>query len=171
MTKVNFYQVKGDTQAVMRLSCQLVEKAWQMNNDIFIYAPDESTAATMSENLWHWSAASFLPHRNLAHPIDKHGPESIRIYAATNTADEASEVGIANNIASNIASNIEELIGGQHGLLINLAADTPDWFSRFEMLCEFVWGDEESVAQKRKRYKFYKDRGYPLNYHNMTDRF
>lgn len=166
MTKVNFYQVKGDTQAVMSLGCQLVEKAWQMNNDIFIYAPDESTAAAMSEKLWHWSAASFLPHRNLSQPIDQNSPESIRIYSATNSSNDGDQ---SSNTSKD--NNIEELIAGQHGLLINLAADTPDWFSRFEMLCEFVHGDENAIAHKRNRYKFYKDRGYPLNYHDMTDRF
>ena len=149
MTRVNFYQVKGNTQAVMSLSCQLVEKAWQMNNDVLIYAPDDQTASDMGENLWSWSAASFLPHRT-----GQDGPESVRIFSG-----------------KNISTNIDDHIGNHHGLLINLATETPDWFGRFEMLCEFVYGDEELVANKRLRYKFYKDRGYPLNYHNMTDRF
>jgi DNA polymerase III subunit chi len=149
MTRVNFYQVKGGIQAVMSLSCQLVEKAWQMNNDVLIYVPNDQISKEMSENLWSWSAASFLPHRT-----GQDGPESILIFSEENTS---------------AYSNAD--LDRHHGLLINLAVDTPDWFSRFELLCEFVYGDEDLVADKRLRYKFYKDRGYPLNYHNMTDSF
>lgn len=150
----------------MRLSCQLVEKAWQMDNDVFIYAPDENTATAMSEKLWHWSEASFLPHQSLSKPIDQNHPESIVIFSATNSVNDDGE-----SYDTSTGNKMEELIGRQHGLLINLAEDTPDWFSRFEVLCEFVYGDGNSVALKRNRYKFYKDRGYPLHYHDMTDRF
>ncbi len=149
MTKVNFYQVKGDAQAVMNLSCQLVEKAWQMNNDVLIYAPENQAAETVSHSLWGWSPASFLPHR-----VVNSGPESIHILAEHTPSE-----------------NIDAKLGDHHGLLINLATDTPDWFGRFEMLCEFVYGDDDAIAQKRNRYKFYKDRGYPLSYHDMTNRF
>jgi len=36
-------------------------------------------------------------------------------------------------------------------------------FARFERLVEIVGTDEDNKALARQRYKFYKERGYPLN--------
>jgi len=149
MTKVNFYRVQGDLEAVLALSCRLVERAWQQDIDTLIHTDEEQTAALMSDRLWDWSASSFLPHRR-----ESKGPERIQIL--TGPADSA---------------DVEETIELHHGLLLNLAAETPSWFARFEVLCEFVHGDETRIASKRDRYRFYKDRGYPLQYHDMSDRF
>lgn len=149
MTKVNFYRVQGDLEAVLALSCRLVEQAWQQDIDALIYTTEEQTAALMSDRLWDWSASSFLPHRR-----ETTGPENIQIL--TGPAD---------------GPHVEQAMEQHHGLLLNLAGETPNWFARFEVLCEFVHGDETQVASKRDRYRFYKDRGYPLQYHDMSDRF
>ncbi len=58
--------------------------------------------------------------------------------------------------------------GEHHGLLINLDTDTPGWFSRFEKAVEIVYDDQDIVAKKRERFSFYKSRGYPLNYYDLT---
>lgn len=149
MTKVNFYKVQGNLDAVLALTCRLVERAWQQDTEVLIYTDEEQTAARMSDALWDWSAGSFLPHR-----LQAEGPENIQIHAGPADAD-----------------NVEQIIGQQHGLLVNLAAQTPGWFARFDKLCEFVHGDEALLAGKRHRYRFYKDRGYPLQYHDMSERF
>jgi DNA polymerase-3 subunit chi len=52
-------------------------------------------------------------------------------------------------------------------LLINLAADVPDFFSRYERVAEIVDGNAERRAQSRERYRFYRDRGYQLNSHQV----
>ena len=58
--------------------------------------------------------------------------------------------------------------GHHHGLLINLAADIPPWFSRFERMAELVYDQPGLVADKRASYRFYRDRGYPLHFHALT---
>lgn len=55
------------------------------------------------------------------------------------------------------------------GLLINLQRETPDWFSRFDYLAEFVWEEPQLVASKRLSYRVFRHRGYPLNYHELSD--
>lgn len=140
MTKVNFYQVAGTVQPALDLSCELAEKAQLANMDALIYCPDRALMAQLCDRLWSWSAASFLPYR-----VDHEGPERIRL-----------------------CQNEEP--GDDHGVLINLAAHTPDWFGRFETLCELIYGDQSFVDSKRQRYKFYKDRGFPLSYHDLSDR-
>jgi DNA polymerase III subunit chi len=50
-----------------------------------------------------------------------------------------------------------------YDLLINLDEQWPPFFARFERLVEIVGTDEDNKALARQRYKFYKERGYPLN--------
>jgi len=52
-------------------------------------------------------------------------------------------------------------------LLINLGLDVPGFFSRFERVAEVVDGDETQKAKGRERFRFYKDRGYPLETHKL----
>jgi DNA polymerase-3 subunit chi len=49
-----------------------------------------------------------------------------------------------------------------YDLLINLDDEWPPFFSRFERLVEIVGTEEDNKVKARSRYKFYKDRGYPL---------
>lgn len=140
MTKINFYQTSGAAQSALDLSCELAENALRMNADVLIYCPDTALGEQLGERLWSWSATGFLPYR-----VDHKGPERIRL-----------------------CQNEEP--GDDHGVLINLAADTPDWFGRFESLYELIYGDPGFVDSKRRRYKFYKDRGFPLSYHDLSDR-
>lgn len=52
-----------------------------------------------------------------------------------------------------------------HDVLINLAAEVPAFFSRFARTVEIVTPDNKDAA--RGRYKFYQDRGYALETHNI----
>lgn len=65
------------------------------------------------------------------------------------------------------------LIGWQtppdhHGeVMVNLAGDIPNFFSRFRRVAEIVPGRTEERTKSRQNYLFYKERGYPLNTHNI----
>lgn len=59
--------------------------------------------------------------------------------------------------------------GHHRGLLINLQQETPEWFSRFDHLAEFVWEEPQLVASKRLSYRVFRHRGYPLDYRELTD--
>ncbi len=60
--------------------------------------------------------------------------------------------------------------GAHHGLLINLDVVAPPWFSRFQRLAEIVHDEPDVRAGKRERYRFYRDRGYPLYHHDLSAR-
>lgn len=49
-----------------------------------------------------------------------------------------------------------------YDLLINLDSECAPFFARFDRLIEIVGTTEPAKQQARERYKFYKDRGYPL---------
>ncbi len=55
----------------------------------------------------------------------------------------------------------------EEGLLINLAKDIPFFFARFDRVAEIIV--KSKVSAGRDRYKYYRDRGYPLHHHHLTE--
>lgn len=51
-----------------------------------------------------------------------------------------------------------------HDCLILLGSEIPVYFSRFEQLLVVVAQDEASKAVARENFRFFKQRGYPLQY-------
>ena len=55
-----------------------------------------------------------------------------------------------------------------HQLLINLCPDLPEYFSRFERLIEIVGLEDEDRQKARDRFVYYRDRGFDLHSHNLS---
>ena len=55
-----------------------------------------------------------------------------------------------------------------HDNLLNLSAESPLFFSRFERLLELVSTEEADRLAGRARYKFYRERGYPMFTHDLA---
>jgi len=53
-------------------------------------------------------------------------------------------------------------------VIVNLGDRTPPNFSRFDRLIELVSGDEADRAHARERFRFYRDRGYPMQTHDRS---
>ena len=51
--------------------------------------------------------------------------------------------------------------------LINLSNEVPEFFPRFVRLAEILDQDSEILQAGRTRYKFYRDRGYNMDYHQL----
>ena len=52
-------------------------------------------------------------------------------------------------------------------VLINLSGDVPGFFGRFDRVAEIVVRSTRNSG--RDRYKFYRDRGFPLFHHELDD--
>ena len=52
-------------------------------------------------------------------------------------------------------------------MLINLGSDVPTFFGRFDRVAEIVLDPERDLG--RERYRHYRDRGYPLQHHELND--
>jgi DNA polymerase IIIc chi subunit len=52
-------------------------------------------------------------------------------------------------------------------VMINLDQTVPAFFGQFERVAEIVSGDDTARDQARQRYKYYRDRGYTINTHNI----
>ena len=95
----------------------------------------------MDRMLWTFSEQSFVPHGLLGEVEADLNPILI------GDAQQAHE---------------------EHDVLINLAMEVPTFFSRFERLAECVDNDDVARTASRERYRFYRDRGYPLNLHDIA---
>ena len=52
-------------------------------------------------------------------------------------------------------------------VLINLADQVPKFIGRFDRVAEIIVGERKDDG--RERYKFYRDCGYPLHHHELTN--
>ena len=55
-----------------------------------------------------------------------------------------------------------------HDVLINLGRATPPGFSRYERLIEVIGLEVPDREAGRERWRFYRDRGYPLHTHDLA---
>jgi DNA polymerase-3 subunit chi len=141
VTRVDFYvlgdRARGDR---FQLACRLTEKAWQRGHRICLYTGSAAESEHLDRLLWTFRQASFLPHGVAAESDPENTPILI-----THRND----------------------INQEHDLLINLSNEVPGFFSRFNRLAELIDQDKENRRLGRERYRFYRDRGYPLDSHEI----
>jgi len=142
VTRVDFYRL-AERSAGDRflLACRLVDKAHGQGCPVYVHTAGKSDAEKLDRLLWTFRQQSFIPH-GLAGDSE---PAITPILIGWDTPPT----------------------GVEDGLLINLAPGVPAFFSRFDRLAELIDGQPEVREQGRDRYKFYRDRGYPLHYHEV----
>lgn len=140
MTRVDFYFNADDKLEVVR---KLVGKAYQSGLKALLYTADEGTANDLDAAIWTRDKLAFIPHVRCGHPLAGETP----ILIGTDPGQLA-------------ASDV----------LINLDPECPPCFSRFERLLEVVGTDPADRLAARQRYRFYRDRGYPIEDHDLARR-
>jgi DNA polymerase-3 subunit chi len=144
MTQVDFYIVENDSEdARLNLACRIVDKATQQDQHVFVNSDSELVAKKLDDLLWTFSQGSFIPHR-----IVREEPELTPI--------EPVIIGLNRSP-----------VGERWDVLVNLAADVPEFFSRYQRVAEVVDGNTLRREQSRERYRFYRDRGYKLKTHQV----
>lgn len=141
MTKIDFYilpeQSRGNRE---HLACRLAEKAYDRGHRIFIHAGSREQAEAVDDLLWTFRDESFLPH----------------VLCSDQLADE-----------SPIQIGHGDEPRGDCDVLINLSHEVPSFFSRFQRVAELVGSGDEERQRSRQAFRFYKDRGYPLDTHQL----
>ena len=139
MTRVGFYVVQSaEPGQRLHVAARLVDKAAQHGHRVFINAVDEAQAQQLDDLLWSYRPASFLPH------------------------------GLAGTEHSqDIAIGWGQEPEGHDDMLINLQLGIPEFFSRFNRVAEVVTQDPQSLEVLRESWKFYRERGYQLEKHDL----
>ncbi len=140
MTRVDFYVLKpGSRGNRYTLAARLAEKAWRSGHRVLVAVASEEEQRHMDRLLWTFRDTGFVPHGLLGQADPLLNPVLI-------TLDNADD---------------------EHEVLINLQSAVPEFFSRFQRVAECV-DDEPGVREAgRDRYRFYRERGYPLQVHEL----
>jgi DNA polymerase-3 subunit chi len=138
MTQIDFYTHVQDKQL---LACKLSAKALEQGLRVLVLTPDESVAASMDQMLWRIPATGFLPHCRARDPLADVTPLIVDCDPGELTHDQ---------------------------VLLNLGSERPVFFSRFQRLIEIVTTDEADRMAARERFRFYRDRGYEIRSHDMS---
>ncbi len=137
MTEVSFYTFAPDKLAVLR---QLAAKAYGQRLNVLIHTDDSALADNVDRMLWANPPLSFLPHCRDSDALAAQTPILIGV-----NADRLARADV----------------------LINLDNNHPAQFSRFDRVLEIVTADEEDRAKGRERYKYYQERGYAIQTHDL----
>ena len=141
MTQVDFYLIGDANQdSRERIACRLIDKAYRIGRHIYIYVDNEAEARQLDQTLWTFNPGSFVPHE-------------------LNCKQEKTE--------TNVCIGHREPPEAFADVLVSLSAEVPTFFSRFERVAEVVGATEAEKQQARDRFRFYRDRGYELQTHNL----
>ena len=138
MTTIDFYFNADDR---LQVACRLAGKALSQKKRMLIYAPEPESAYRIDKLLWTSPAIGFVPHCAADDPLAAETPVLIASDPHTPLSCE---------------------------LLLNLGAECPPHFERFERLLEIVPAEEAERQAGRSRYRFYLERGYKISNHDLA---
>lgn len=108
---------------------------------VLVYSPTANHSEQLNRLLWTYPATGFIPHCR---------------------ADEK----LAADTLIILASTLDHPLHDE--CLLNLSDDIPPGFSRFQQLIEIVSIDDGVKLPGRERFRFYRERGYPLEVRDIS---
>lgn len=143
MTDIDFYILSAQqTEQRLEFACRLIEKAYRSRCKILVQLDNLEQAKAFDELLWSFRESSFIPHTLLSQTPDN-----------PTEADPNCPVYIA----------YDDQLPPHFDVLINLANDIPKTFARHKRVLEIVIQQDDILVMTRNHYRFYKERGYPIN--------
>ena len=144
MTRIDFYVLQSaELKQQYNFICRLAEKAYRLGHTVYIHANDEQHAKELDDTLWSFRQNSFVPHSILGAELSQKNPVKIEIGFGEDPNDH-------------------------HDVMINASSVVPSFFSRFQRISEVVVQEASVKKSTREHYKFYRDRGYPLQSHDLN---
>lgn len=143
MTSVDFYILGAQTHdEQLKFACRLVKRAFSdKGHRVLVYADNEQQAKQLDDMLWVLQPEWFIPHTLLNAP----------------DAPEQCPVSIG----------WQDTPAHHDDIIINLSRQIPPFFTRFRRYMGIVIQHDDVLQATRQHYKFLKDRGYPINNHDM----
>lgn len=139
MTEIDFYTQVEDR---LQVTCQLILKARAKNLRVLVLLANESALKVLDERLWTFQPHSFIPHCRADDPLAPETPVLLMCDSHTPLPHDE--------------------------LMINLQPEPPAQFTRFSRLIEIVSTSDQDKAKARERFRFYRDRGYVLRTHDLS---
>jgi DNA polymerase III subunit chi len=137
VTEIDFYTRVEDR---VQFAARLCHKLFAMGKKVRVLTGDPAMTARLDTLLWTTPAVGFVPHCRLSDRIAAETPVII---------DDSPEH------------------SGPADVLINLQAEQPAFFRRFERLAEIVSDEPDEVTAGRTKWQYYKQQGYTLRAHDL----
>lgn len=137
MTRIDYYFNAPGGSVVAQ---KLVVKAFNAGGRVLLFTRDKARGKEIDLLFWTSPLLSFIPHVACNHPLAGKTPILI--------GDDASQL-------------------ESPDVLINLDSDVPDCFARFERVLEIVSEDAADRESARNRFRYYKERGYSIEMHDL----
>ncbi len=141
MTRIDFYILPESATAAdsqVMTACRLCDKACAAGKQVYVHAVG-AVSTEIDSALWTFRQGGFVAHERFDPSVELQPPIPAVLIGRAEPPDS------------------------HHDILINLDAEIPEFFSRFERVLEIVAGDPSQRASARAHYKYYRDRGYELN--------
>ena len=141
MTRIDFYLLEHSAEGGKDATvCKLTDKAFKLGHRVYILAASREEAQRLDRLLWTFSDGSFIPHGLSTEQTDADLPVLIGDGEPSATHED---------------------------VLISLTAEVPEYFSRFQRVAEVVDASDATKHLARERFRFYRDRGYALQTHQL----
>lgn len=141
MTRIDFYVLPGASLRERQLTaCRLAEKAYRSGHRVYIQTATAQDDTVLDELLWTFKQNSFVPHARWQ------GDGQLEV-----------PVTIGHRPPPPACTDV----------LINLAEPIPDAYERFARIVEIVDAEASCRDAGRRRYRFYRDRGYAPATHRL----
>ncbi|MDX1804775.1 MAG: DNA polymerase III subunit chi [Alcanivorax sp.] len=138
MTEVTFYlSAKAGDGIRQMLAWRIADKALRQQRLVYVHCRDATEAEQLDSLFWESPHTGFLPH------------------------------GLAVEGFAPVTLGHGQDPGNHHDVLINLTDQVPDFASRFQRIAEVVSGADNEREQGRQRFRFYRDRGFPVTTHEL----
>lgn len=138
MTQITFFH--GAHDRLQAIAAWLAQVSREIG-PVLVYAPDSERSERLGRLLWTRPATGFTPHCRLD---DKLAAETSIILAP----------GLDNP--------------PHDGCLLNLSDEIPPSFSRYQQLVEIISVEDGDRLPGRERFRFYRERGYPLEARDIS---
>lgn len=132
MTQISFFHGARDR---LQAVAAWLARAGSEGRQVLVYVQAGERSEQLDRLLWTRQATGFTPHCRAADKL-------------------ATETPIV------LASELET--PPHDACLLNLSDDIPPGFSRFQHLIEIISVEDEDRIPGRERFRFYRERGYPL---------
>ena len=141
MPIIDFYILEQATKpSSLRFACQLIEKAYQNQQQIYIHTASKDEASQLDTLLWTYRDDSFLPHH---------------LYVPNDDLPPAIQIGY------------EEAPAHHQDTCFNLSQEVPVFYKQFNRVIEIVFSDPHVQQLARERYRYYRDQGNEMNTHKI----
>lgn len=142
MTRVDFYVLEhSDERSRHTLACKLAEKAYRLENTVYIHARCRADAEQLDALLWTFRDGSFVPH---------------------SLSDAEGSARASPIVIGNESDGVEP-----RDLLINLDDEIPGFAHAFTRIAELVTADENCRRLSRRRFAAYREQGLDIQTHRL----